>query len=403
MVRIMDGDEGRIPAGGANQSRIRDHNERLILSLLLRKGARPGSDIARLTGLSPQTVSIILRELERDGLVSRGEPVRGKVGKPSIPMQLNPDGVMSLGLRVGRRSADLLLLDFRGHVRWQIQTTYAVSLPRTVFAFLRDGLEAMRREVPAGGQARIAGIGVGIPFEMWRWNQLSGDSAREFRSWKDIDFPAEVRAFTDLPVFMVNDATAAAHAEHLFGRGAEFRDYAYFFIGSFTGGGVVLNGSVYEGNRGNAGALGALRTTGPQGESQQLIDVASLHVLERRLIEVGIDPAILWHKPQDWSAITRHVEPWIGQTAQELAKAALSVCSVIDFEAVLIDGAFPEDVREELVARVRRYIVHQDMRGLIAPRIEAGAVGENARGIGAAAAPVLRQFLLDTNAAFAFR
>ncbi|RMH45874.1 MAG: ROK family transcriptional regulator [Alphaproteobacteria bacterium] len=397
----MDGDEIRILAGGVNQSRVRDHNERLILSLLLRHGPTPGSDIARRTGLSPQTVSIILRALERDGLVARGEPMRGRVGKPSTPMHLKPGGVLALGLRIGRRSADLLLLELAGSVRWQRQTTYPAATPELVFSFFQEGLAALDAEMSPEERKKLAGIGVGIPFEMWRWHDLSGEAAREFHSWKDFDFAAELRGLTALPTFIVNDATAACHAEHLFGRGKEFSDYAYFFIGSFIGGGVALNGSVYEGNRGNAGALGALRTTGPQGESQQLIDVASLHLLERRLVEAGIDPKVLWQKPQEWSGIERHVEAWIGQTAQELAKAALSVCSVIDFEAVLIDGAFPADVRDELVARVRRYLAHQDMRGLIAPRIEAGAVGENARGIGAASNPILRQYLLDTNAAFA--
>jgi predicted NBD/HSP70 family sugar kinase len=164
------------------------------------------------------------------------------------------------------------------------------------------------------------------------------------------------------------------------------------------GGGVALIGTVFEGNQGNAGALGAMRTTGPLGESQQLIDTASLFLLEDRLIEAGIDPVILWNKPQDWSSISRYVEPWIGTTAQELAKAALSICAVIDFEAIFIDGAFPPEIRDELVSRVRRYLANQDKRGLIPPVVEAAAVGENARGIGAASSPIFRQFLLNTNA-----
>jgi len=92
------------------------------------------------------------------------------------------------------------------------------------------------------------------------------------------------------------------------------------------------------------------------------------------------------------------VDPWIGQAAQELAKAALSVCSVIDFEAILLDGAFPESVRNELVERVRRYLVNQDKRGLIAPKIEPGTIGGNARAIGAASSPIFKQFFLNTNA-----
>ncbi|MDE0591464.1 ROK family transcriptional regulator [Halocynthiibacter sp. C4] len=388
----------KILSGGVSQSGVRDHNERLILTVLQRHGPTAGAEIARLTGLSPQTVSIILRKLEKDEILRRGTPLRGKVGKPSIPMELNPEGTLSVGMKIGRRSADLLLIDFTGKPRRQLSTTYDYPLPKAVFGFLESGLETLLSEESKKLQARVCGIGIGTPFELWKWHDLSGVAAENFRSWKDVDFFSEVAKFSDLPVFVVNDATAACHAEHLYGRGAEFRDYFYFFIGSMIGGGVALNGTVFDGNQGNAGSLGAMRTTGPSGESQQLIDTASLFLLEDRLIEAGVAPEILWKKPQDWSSISRYVEPWIGTTAQELAKAALSICAVIDFEAIFIDGAFPPEVREELVARVRRYMVNQDKRGLIPPVVEAAAVGDNARGIGAASSPIFRQFLLNTNA-----
>lgn len=384
--------------GGVNQSGLRDHNERLILSNLQRQKSLPAAELARLTGLSKPTVSTILRNLEDDGLIRRGDPVRGKVGKPSIPIELNPDGAFSIGLKVGRRSADLLLLDFTGTVREQLRTSYAYPMPEAVFGFLRDGLDSLLGILPAKQKDRVCGIGIGTPFELWKWHDLVGQAAKRFRSWKDVVFADEVAKFSDLPVYVVNDATAACHAEHLYGRGKEYRDFAYFYIGSFIGGGVALNGTVFEGNQGNAGALGSMRTTGPLGESQQLIDTASLHLLETRLVEAGLDPELMWRQPQDWSSLSRYAEPWIGETAQELAKASLSICSVIDFEAILIDGAFPSDIREELVERVRRYLVNQDKRGLIAPTVEVGTVGGNARAIGAASGPIFSQYLLNTNA-----
>lgn len=384
-------------SGGVNQRGVREHNERLILSVIRSRGGLPGADIAKLTGLSPQTVSIILRKLEKDDFLVRGEPVRGKVGKPSIPMKLNPSGLYSLGLKIGRRSAELALLDFTGNVHKQIHTSYAYALPDDVFGFLEKGLVEILDSVGEEVRERLCGIGIATPFELWKWHDLTGIAAAKFQSWKNIDFSKEVAKFSDLAVFVLNDATAACHAEHIYGRGNEFRDYAYFFIGSFIGGGVVMNGSVFEGNQGNAGALGSMRTTGPLGESQQLIDVASLHLLEARLEEAGINPEVLWKQPQDWSELTRVTDPWIGATAQELAKAALSICSVIDFEAILIDGAFPADIRNELVERVQRYIVNQDKRGLISPAIVAGSIGENARAMGAASNPVFRQFFLNTN------
>ena len=55
------------------------------------------AEIARATGLSAQTISVIMRGLEEDGLLRRGEPIRGKVGQPSIPMSLDAEGPISSG------------------------------------------------------------------------------------------------------------------------------------------------------------------------------------------------------------------------------------------------------------------------------------------------------------------
>ncbi|WP_187428916.1 ROK family transcriptional regulator [Roseobacter fucihabitans] len=394
----MDGSKVKGLSSGVNQRGVRNYNERLLLSMFMRHGPMPGSDLARRAGLSPQTVSVILRKLEKDGLLARGDPQRGKVGKPSVPMDLSGEGVLALGLKIGRRSAELLLLNFRGDVIEQLHLAYPYPQPETVFGFLEDGMDHLMRPLSDAQRARICGIGVASPFELWKWHDLSGPEADDFSAWRNIRFAQEVAKFTELPIFVCNDATAACRAEHLYGLGKEYRDYAYFYIGSFVGGGVVLNHTVFEGNQGNAGALGSLRSTGPLGESRQLIDVASLHLLEGRLVEAGLDPKQLWQIPQNWDALSRYVDPWIGETAQELAKAALSICSVIDFEAILIDGAFPDAVRSDLVERVRRYLVTQDTRGVLVPRIEQGVIGFNARAIGAASGPIFSQFFLNTNA-----
>jgi predicted NBD/HSP70 family sugar kinase len=392
----------RSVSAGLSQKGVRNHNERLVLSLLQRHGELPGSDLARLAGLSPPTVSTILRSLEGDGFLERGTPIRGKVGKPSLPMRLAPSGVFSYGLKIGRRSANLLLMDFTGIIRAQTQLTYAYPTPEEIFAFTEAGMRETAATLTPDEARRICGIGIAAPFELWNWHDPAAapisKAADTFAAWKDIDFYAELTRFTDLPISIMNDATAACQAEHVYGRGKEFRDYAYFFVGVFVGGGIVLNHSVFEGRQGNAGALGSLRSIGPNGESMQLVDMASLHLLEARLSEINLDPKLLWQMPQDWSHLMRYVEPWLGQTAQELAKACLSTCSVIDFEAILIDGSFPSDIRTQLVERVRRYLATQDTRGLIPPLVECGTIGGNARALGAASSPIFSQFLLDTNA-----
>ena len=390
----MDDAQVKSLSMGLSQKGVRDHNERLLLSLIQRHGGLPGSALAKLADLSPPTVSGILRQLEADGLIERGTPVRGKVGKPSIPMGLAANGAFAFGIKIGRRSADLILMDFKGGTRGEMQITYDYPIKQTVLAFLQDGLLNLTNQLSASEQARICGIGVAAPFEFWNWNASIDAPSNAFRAWREVDLVAEIGAFSDLPVIVMNDATAACQAEHTYGRGKEFQDYAYFFIGAFIGGGVVLNNSVYVGRQGNAGALGSIRSISPIGESMQLIDMASIHLLEARLHEVDIETRQLWDDPDSWTRLTRYVEPWLLQTALELAKASLSACSVIDFEAILIDGSFPASLRDDLVNRVRRYVATQDTRGLIPPKIEAGSIGANARSQGAACEIIRTQFFL---------
>lgn len=387
--------KGRAHGSGINQSGVRQHNERLILSIIQRYGAMPGSDLARMTGLSPQTLSVILRGLETDGIIARGEPQRGRVGKPSVPMDLAREGVFSVGLKVGRRSSDLVLTDFRGAVRTQLRITYRYPMPEQVLGFLKAGLASFREALPTDKARRTAGIGIAKSHEIWSWHETVGAPASSLAAWREIDFEAEVAAVADLQVYLQNDATAACRAEHIYGRGGEFSDYAYFYVGLFVGGGIVLNHAVFEGPSGNAGAFGPLPSGGENGV-RRLIDDASLYLLERQLTEAGIDPARVWSEPLDWSGFPDILESWIDHTAWHLARAALTVCAVIDFEAVLIDGAFPPGVRARLVERARNAIAAMDARGLIVPRIEEGRIGGNARALGAAAAPIFAQYFLDT-------
>lgn len=381
--------------GGVNQQGLRDHNERLILSLLQRSGPLPGSDLARMAGLSAQTVSVILRRLDGEGLIRRGEPQRGRVGKPRLPMGLASGGAFSVGLKIGRRSADLLLADLSGGVRRQLHATYRWPVPGEVFAFLRRGLDTLSGALEPAERGRIAGIGIAKPYEIWDWQETIGAPPGALDAWREVDYAGEIGAFSALPVFLENDGTAACRAEHVYGRGREFRDFAYFFVGSFVGGGVVLSHSVFEGAFGNAGAFGSLPARGPDGADRQLIDTASLFLLEEALARAGLPAGRLWAQPQDWSGLAPALDPWIGATAGQLARAALTVCAVIDFEAVLIDGAFPPDVRARLVGEVRREFGRLDTRGLAPVRIEEGRVGGNARALGAATAPIIARYLLN--------
>ncbi|MGI9507202.1 MAG: MarR family transcriptional regulator, partial [Geminicoccaceae bacterium] len=144
---------------GSNQASLRAYNERLVLSLVRRHGGLAKADIARSTGLSAQTVSVIMRGLEKDKLLVRGAPVKGRVGQPSVPMYLAPDGAFSIGLKIGRRSADLALMNFVGEIRQQIHQAYPYPMPDPILDFVDKGRKELLASLPNDSLERVAGLG----------------------------------------------------------------------------------------------------------------------------------------------------------------------------------------------------------------------------------------------------
>lgn len=390
-ARIID------PSRGSNQTRLRAYNERLVMSLVRRHGSLAKADIARRTGLSPQTVSVIMRELERDSLLVRGEPVRGRVGQPSIPMALNPDAVYSIGLKIGRRSADLVLMDFVGEVRKQIRETFAYPLPDRIVEFVSAGLHILTEKLDSAQRKRIVGLGIAAPFELWNWLEQVGAPPEEMDSWRDFDFASAMVDITDLPVVIQNDATAACGAELVFGRGRDFADFAYIFVGSFIGGGLVLNHAVFAGRTGNAGAFGPIMVPGADGRPEQLLNRASIFALENSLKDAGIDPSPLWLLPDDWPDYGSYLTEWIDETARNIAISIVSIVAVVDIEAVLIDGGFPNSVRRQLVAAIKDAFSALDRQGIREPQIVEASVGHEARVIGGATLPIFDRYMVDQN------
>jgi predicted NBD/HSP70 family sugar kinase len=396
-----------LPGGsrGTSQTGVRLYNERLILSLIRRHCSLAKVEIARLTGLSTQTTTVIINRLEADGLLLAGEPQRGRIGQPSVPYSLNPEGAFGLGLMIDRRSSDLVLMDFTAGIRARRRTIYAFPVPEDIVAFAEREMPQLLTELPEARQSRISGIGVAMPFELWNWEADLQTPPGVLGRWRDFDVAAELsRRFGPWPVRVCNDATSACAAELNFGAGAAYRDFAYFYVGTFIGGGIALNGSVFPGRSGNAGALGSMpimrREDNGETSLQQLIRTASIYRLERRLIAAGRRGADIWLAPDAWSGFGDPLEAWIMEAAEALAQAIAALLAVIDFEAIIIDGAFPAEIRRRLVARTNEHWARMDRQGLTDTVVVEGSIGHDARAIGGAALPLLAAFARDHDVLF---
>ncbi len=375
--------------GGADQAGGRAYNERLALSLIRLNGPLAKAELARLTGLSAQTMSLLIRRLEADGLVVAQAPLRGRIGQPSVPYALNPGGAYAFGVKIGRRSADVVLCDFHGRIVARAKQTYAFPAPQKVFDFVANRVGALRAGLPR--EARYSGVGVATPFELWKWAEVVEAPKGALEGWRDMDVAAELGARLALPCHVANDASAACGAELATTWRGSTVDLLYFFVGSFVGGGVALNGALVQGRTGNAGALGSMPVT-IAGRRSQLIEHASLITLERAVAVAGGDVSLLQRPDADWSAIRKPLARWTAQAAKALAGAIVAGASVIDFSRICIDGALPRAALGDLVEATRLALADHDLQGLSPFEITAGALGADARALGAAMLPMTEHY-----------
>jgi predicted NBD/HSP70 family sugar kinase len=392
------------PSRGTNQSGVKLYNERLVLSLIRSHGGLSKTEIARRTGLSTQTSSVIMKQLENDGLLVKGAPLRGKVGQPSVPMSLNPEGAFSIGFKFGRRSADLVLMDFVGKVRSVLRENYAYPTPNELERFVRSGVAEIVAQLNEEQSKRICGLGIAAPFEMWGWEDEVGAPHEVQEAWRTYDIKTEVERLVPWPVHFCNDATAASAAELAFGNQARYTNFLYIFFATLIGGGIVLNGALYPGRAGYAGAFGSVLVPDANGSkpsmAKSLIRCASNYILENTLKNEGKDPSILWRSPDDWSSVDSTVDAWIEQAATSVSIAIGSAISIIDFEAIVIDGSFPRAVRSSVVRRIRERFAGMDLQGVAPAEIVEGTIGRDARVLGAASLPLLAGFARDRDLLF---
>ena len=379
---------------GGDTSALRAYNERLILDAIRRGGPLSKAGLARATGLSAQAAAVIVRGLVADGMLVEQDKVRGRIGQPMTPLALDPQGAFSVGVKIGRRSVDAVLVDFVGKPIAKWRATYAAPLRDATMAQARRGASAVLSALDPPQRARVAGLGVAMPSQIELWAAELGLAPDALADWAGTDPAGELEAATGLRAHLYNDATAACAAELALGKGAATANTLYVYVGAFAGGGVVVGGRLQHGGRGNAGAIGSMPMlpAAPGGRPRQLIHEASLVFLEDALAARGLDPEPLIAGEAEHPNAETVFSAWAETAAQALARCAVAAASVIDFETMLIDGFLNPRWRSALRTATEAAVQGFDLTGLSPFAFAEGSLGADARVLGAAILPLHARF-----------
>lgn len=339
--------------GGMNQVLARSFNERLIMSLLLQHDGMTRLQLGQESGLSAQTISVIVRALERDNLVSKGEAVRGRIGPPTTPISLNPNGAFSIGLHVDRQGIDATIINFVGSPVTQKRSALATFDIQNVRDALIGMVDQLIGELTAAQKPLVAGIGLTFP-------QRFEAEAEQEQAVLAYDFEQDLRAHSGLEVVIQDNVTAAASAETLYGQAKRMDDLLFCYASKDLVPRLILGGRIYTGSN-------------PQ---------------------ISICDCKTWNLTAEnlETALTGNdlgVQRWIKQVVSKTADLVQDLATFASVPEMILSAPVPTAVMDELVTRIRTEV----STGL---SVTGSRFGPNALAIGAAIMPIQTRFTANT-------
>jgi predicted NBD/HSP70 family sugar kinase len=380
---------------GTNLTYTKAFNHRIVFETIRLNGPISRADIARATNLTAQTVSNIVNRLLKRDLIMEGKRTQKKRGAPSVTLAINPKGAYSIGLDFNRDHLTGILVDLAGNV---IDKKYFEIHDPTPEA----SIELMASTVgdlfdDNYSNSYLSGIGVGFPGPM----QVNRDNTvtnvvnpKSFTHWKNVPVVKLLRQHIEAPIFLENNASAAALGERWYGVGRNISSFLYTFFGVGLGGGIILNGQLYEGANDNAGELGytplkpgvSPLSEGKDAHIGEHFDLARLY---NWLGKSGIEASHPAHLKDLFENKNEKILEWIELGKEILAPAFLSVENLLDPEVIVLGGRLPEVILEELKQGVSERL--DQLRVIdkkIGPKFLTATAGEDAAALGAATLPM---------------
>jgi predicted NBD/HSP70 family sugar kinase len=362
----------------------REVNAQAVVDAIIRNGRITRVQISKQTGLSKQTVSLVVRELEAAGWVGETGRIHGALGRKAVTYQLRPHAGYVVAVDLGASRTRTALADLAGKT---IAEAEAATDPRGGRFVIGAVDQLCRRMIDDAGVdwTRLLWVTVATPGVV---DPRTGTIkyGHNIPGLDELEVERELVRRLALPVTLENDVNLAVLGEHWQGHGRGCDNFAFVGIGDGVGMGVVADGELYRGAHGAAGEIGFIPLgSDPFDPSIQFKgafeDAVGAKGLIRRYESRGGSP---WRTISDIFAAAESGEPAAvaicDEAAASLALALSAVIAILDPERIVLGGEV--GVQAVLLEAVRRWL-----RRLTAnpTPVEASRLGERASLIGALA------------------
>ena len=350
---------------------LRTLNERTVLDAVRTAGPISRAEVARQTGISRPTVSLVLRSLLEDGLVreTAHDPEGPHYG--AVYYEADPEAAVVLGIDFGSRAVRTALCDLNGRVRAREEIRSRGLVEERIDALSSSVRSLLRTsKLPAD---LLENAVVAVPAVV---SPVDGRvSSADLPGLVAADLREQLEQALRVPVTLENDVNLAAVAEQRHGVALGVADFAFLLVGAGLGAAVVLDWTLHRGHNGNAGELDAVRN-GRVDDVDPSAAAISKHAAELAAgKETGLESRFevreLFAAARAGDEVAVAV---VDETARRIALHVLPLAATLDLPLVVLGGSVGANA--ELLDPVRRHL--EDWLPFPAPRVEVSALGEAA-------------------------
>jgi predicted NBD/HSP70 family sugar kinase len=388
----------------AMTSSIARVNQTAIIEELRNSGALSRQQLSLKTGLSSATINRLTAVLIELGTVREAghEPSRG--GRPSILLSYSGGSRLVAAMQLHPDRASGILMDFDGKVVFRRDAPFGrrhcelssensnhfeeisedrdAHLKRTLDLFDHLLVTAQNMGTPC------LAVGVAVPGVVSGADGTVGHTTE--LGWSDVPLGRLLRERSSIPVVVENDANALAFGELHRGAGQGLESLVALFLENGLGAGIITNGELHRGSRGEAGEIGYLimdraSLTHSHPELGDLEDRIGPRALTRRARELGIPlPAVGFMTADDIFDVAHDGNTDAKAIAEEIldmvAIAIAAIVIILDPELVVVGGGLV-GVTNSVIPGIRERLTGRIIR---VPRLEAASRREDAVILGAA-------------------
>ena len=382
---------------GTNLQYANSYNVRIVLEIIRLYGPVSRIDIARRTNLTAQTVTNITKNLMQEGLIFESDRKQAGRGAPSILLEINKDAAYSIGFDFDKDHLTGILVDIHGNKRQRINYDLNFPSPDEVMDLITEMVDELI-QMENIDRDLIWGVGVGFPgpLVITEGNvHFEAVNPEDLPDWDKVPVVEILEKKLNIPVYLENNASAAAIGEKWYGSGKHLSNFFYVFFGAGLGGGLVINGQLYSGFAGNAGEVGYIPTSvGPevvtgQSDSEYLGSYFNIATLIEKLRESGaaIDSA------SELEALFDDGNPilmeWIDTAIHKLTPLVISIEYLIDPQAIYFGGRLPDKIIRHIVDKLEEYMPNiRITRKVNIPELQLATVGIDTAALGVATLPL---------------